>query len=255
MILCLLSFPLWGETDMISFSIIVNDNPIDHCALVDIQDSIFAEDGPVTLKCLVKDIGVTDKSGVSPLISAELGININNTSPYEEAWQWFPATYLSEDNSGETYSITVPVDQIPESGQFYLLSRFALPDSQWVYGAWDSNQKTGGRWDGTYFTAPLIHFILESTVADIPESFALHAPYPNPFNPGTTIKFDIAEQSRLYLNVFDLKGKKVRELWNGDCEAGYHSQYVDMSGFASGIYIVQMITQNYRNVHKILLVK
>ncbi len=254
-ILCFVFGSLWAETDMISFNIIVNNNPIDHCALLNVKDSIIASDNPVIVKCLVKDIGVTDQNGANSLISAELGINLNNASPNESGWLWYPATYLSEDNGGETYSMTVPLDQIPENGQFYLLSRFSLPDSQYVYGAWDSNRNFGGKWDGNYFTAPLIHYVRESAIEEIPTDFALHAPYPNPFNPGTTINFDIAENTQLVLNVYDLNGKKVRELWNGPCEAGYQSQYIDMSSFASGIYIVQMITPNYRNVHKILLVK
>lgn len=255
LILCLSVVALWSSTAMISFNIVVNDNPIDHCALIDVQDSIWADDGPVTLQSLVKDMGVTDKSGASSLISAELGINLTNDSPYEDGWIWFPAVYLSENSLGDVYSITVPAEEIPESGLFYLLSRFALPDSQFVYGAYDSNRNTGGKWDGTHFTAPLIHFIRESAIKGVPENFALHAPYPNPFNPGTRINFDIAEDTKLSLNVFDLNGKKVREIWSGQCDAGYYSKFVDMSGFASGIYIVQMLTPTYRNVHKILLVK
>lgn len=253
--LLIFSLTLWAASDVITLTIVVNDNPIDHCALLDVQDSVVVDHTPLNIKCLVRDAGVTDKPGPSPLLSAELGFNINNSSPYKSGWEWFPATYLSEDDHGEIYSITLPVEEIPESGLFYLLSRFALPDSQYVYGAYNKNADIGGKWDGNTFTAPLIYFIRQTATEDIPESFALHAPYPNPFNPGTTINFDIAEETQLYLNVFDLNGKKVRELWNGNCNLGYYSQYIDMSGFSSGIYIVQMLTPNYRNVHKILLVK
>ncbi len=253
--LVLFTLVLWAATDVISLSIVVHDNPIDHCALIDVQDSIVADNAPVTLKSLVRDAGVTDKAGPSPLLSAELGINISNRSPYENGWLWFPATYLSEDDHGEIYAITLPVEEIPGSGLFYLLSRFALPDSHYVYGAYNKNNDSGGKWDGVTYTAPLIHFIKKSAIEDIPESFALHAPYPNPFNPGTHINFDIAEDTKLSLNVFDLNGKKVRDIWSGHCDAGYYSKFLDMSGFASGIYIVQMMTPTYRHVHKILLVK
>jgi Secretion system C-terminal sorting domain len=255
LIICLSIAVLWGASDTISFNIVVSNNPIDHCGLADVSDSLFADNGPITFKCLVKDMGVTDNTGASSLISAELGINLSNNTPTDTGWVWFSASYQSEDNTGEIYAITVPVDDIPLSGQFYLLSRFALPDSQYVYGGYDLNTNTGGIWDGTNFTAPLIHFIQGSAIEDVPYEFALHAPYPNPFNPGTRIDFDIPEDTQLDLKLYDLSGKKVQEIWSGHCSAGYYSKYIDMSNFASGIYVVQMITPAYRHIHKLLLVK
>ncbi|MGE5362581.1 MAG: T9SS type A sorting domain-containing protein [Bacteroidota bacterium] len=62
--------------------------------------------------------------------------------------------------------------------------------------------------------------------------------YPNPFNPTTTIKYDIAEGSQylVTLRVFDIAGREVATLVNEVKEPGRYTATFDASGFASGIY-------------------
>ncbi len=63
--------------------------------------------------------------------------------------------------------------------------------------------------------------------------------YPNPFNPSTTIRFDIAERSRVRLSVFNVLGQKVAELANEEMTAGSH-QKVWNAHVASGIYFCRV---------------
>ena len=72
-----------------------------------------------------------------------------------------------------------------------------------------------------------------------PTSFALHPNHPNPFNPTTQIRFDLPEESRVTLVLYDVLGRKVTELASGDYGAGFHSVAWNASSFASGIYLAR----------------
>jgi hypothetical protein len=80
---------------------------------------------------------------------------------------------------------------------------------------------------------------LAATLATLPTEFALSQNYPNPFNPTTTIRFDLPENSNVLLVVYDVLGRKVAELANGNHPAGYHSAIWNASDVASGIYFAR----------------
>lgn len=73
----------------------------------------------------------------------------------------------------------------------------------------------------------------------IPTDFAVHEGYPNPFNPSTTINYDLPEPSRVSLVIYDVLGRKVIELENGMKEAGYHSSTWNANKVASGVYFAR----------------
>lgn len=84
--------------------------------------------------------------------------------------------------------------------------------------------------------------------------------YPNPFNPETTIEFGIKENSNVLIEIYNIKGQKVKTLINGFREAGYHSVIwngKDNSGkpVASGLYFYRMRTDNYSKIRKMILLK
>lgn len=94
----------------------------------------------------------------------------------------------------------------------------------------------------------------------VPAAFALGPNYPNPFNPATTIAFDVPSASRVELAVHDLLGQRVRELASGDLPAGRHRVVWDGRDgtgrpSASGAYFVTMHTGSFRAVRKMLLLR
>jgi hypothetical protein len=102
--------------------------------------------------------------------------------------------------------------------------------------------------------------------ASIPQSYALHESYPNPFNPSTTINFDLPEPAHVSLVIYDVLGRKIAELENGMKEAGYHSVTwnIPHGGIASGVYFARFTaipqggtSGNVRlsKIHKLLLAK
>jgi hypothetical protein len=94
-----------------------------------------------------------------------------------------------------------------------------------------------------------------------PKSFALHSAYPNPFNPSTQIKYDLPDASHVSLAVYDVLGRKVAELVNGQVAEGYHTATWNASGVASGVYLARFTatdgsgTVKLNKVSKLVLAK
>ena len=90
----------------------------------------------------------------------------------------------------------------------------------------------------------------------IPIDFALHPPYPNPFNPTTTIRFDLVETwHATSLHIFDITGRVVETLVNGQIESGQHKILWNASKHSSGIYFVELVAGEKRDVQKLILLK
>ncbi len=85
--------------------------------------------------------------------------------------------------------------------------------------------------------------------------FSLQAAYPNPFNPVTTIGFTLPTDGKVSLTVYDMMGRQVSQLVNDEMSAGYHTVQWDASSFASGVYMVKIVTGDFKAVQKVSLVK
>jgi photosystem II stability/assembly factor-like uncharacterized protein len=93
------------------------------------------------------------------------------------------------------------------------------------------------------------------TSKPIPSIFSLYQNYPNPFNPTTTISFDLPVQSNVRLILYDIVGKKVADLVDGEYEAGSHSLRVDFSSYASGVYFYRLTAGTFSQVKKLVFAK
>ena len=90
----------------------------------------------------------------------------------------------------------------------------------------------------------------------IPSEFSLAAPYPNPFNPSTTIDFTLPLQVDVSLIIYDLRGAVVEEiLVNKNMKPGFHSVKWHAGNYASGPYFVRMIAGDYHKTQKMMVVK
>ncbi|MCC6476208.1 T9SS type A sorting domain-containing protein, partial [bacterium] len=91
--------------------------------------------------------------------------------------------------------------------------------------------------------------------AELPNEIALGAPYPNPFNAQVTIPFALPKDADVKVVVFDLLGREVMTLEEGRRRAGYlHAQW-NATNFASGTYFVQMRSEEFTDVRRLILMK
>lgn len=88
-----------------------------------------------------------------------------------------------------------------------------------------------------------------------PFTFSLSQNYPNPFNPVTIINFSVPKSAFVSLKVYDVLGRQVAELVNGNTNAGNHSLQFNAGDFASGIYYYRLESSGYVAVKKMLLIK
>ena len=89
----------------------------------------------------------------------------------------------------------------------------------------------------------------------LPEAYQLYHNYPNPFNPATTIRYDLPRESRIRLAVYDLTGREVALLHDGTQQAGRHEVEWNAAPFASGVYMIRMQTEGWSQVSKMMLIK
>lgn len=88
-----------------------------------------------------------------------------------------------------------------------------------------------------------------------PKSFNLHQNFPNPFNPRTTIEFDIAKQAHTTLEIFSVDGKRVAQLVNATLDAGSYSMEWDGENVASGLYFYRLSAGEFLQTKKLVIVK
>lgn len=91
--------------------------------------------------------------------------------------------------------------------------------------------------------------------SDLPETFNMDQNYPNPFNPSTVISYQLPENSKVQLQVFDVLGRQVAELVNGQVEAGYHQVTFEARNLASGMYIYRLQAGSTVITKKLTLIK
>ncbi len=85
--------------------------------------------------------------------------------------------------------------------------------------------------------------------------FALHAAYPNPFNPSTNITFTLPEEQSVRLAVYNLSGREVAVLTNSRLPKGAHTYTFDASDLSGGMYFVRLQSGSMVESRKITLIK
>ncbi|MBT7619267.1 MAG: T9SS type A sorting domain-containing protein [Calditrichaeota bacterium] len=88
-----------------------------------------------------------------------------------------------------------------------------------------------------------------------PDNFGIIGAYPNPFNSTITLNFGLSIADWVSITVYDIRGRKVDELFEGMRSIGQHTCIWNATAFVSGTYIVHLATQKDVRVSKIMLLK
>ena len=94
----------------------------------------------------------------------------------------------------------------------------------------------------------------------IPMDFALHSNFPNPFNPTTTIKYDLPENGSVSLMIYDIMGREIRHLVNETQNAGFKAIMWDGTNnyghqVGTGMYLYQIKAGSFVQTRKMILMK
>jgi eukaryotic-like serine/threonine-protein kinase len=92
-------------------------------------------------------------------------------------------------------------------------------------------------------------------VQNAPKTFQLNDNYPNPFNPVTTIEYQVSTSSHMTLRIFNILGKEVQTLVDGIQKPGSYRVTLDGSHLSSGVYFDRLSAGNYSETKTLLLIK
>jgi hypothetical protein len=127
-------------------------------------------------------------------------------------------------------------------------------------GAWDAGTST---WNWTLAPLDNWHFraVLDGAYVgidgdeNVPMTTELLQNYPNPFNPATTINFNLAKDAKVSLVVYDVMGREVANLVNGEMSKGSHKVNFDASRLVSGVYYYNLKAGDLNQTKKMMLIK
>ena len=127
-------------------------------------------------------------------------------------------------------------------------------------GAWQNSGASGSGLSGKNIrirpvvVSSSVPLAVGSEFGGTPASFELLQNYPNPFNPSTEISFSIPQSGVVSLKVFEVLGREVTTLVNGEQESGTHIVQWDAKDMASGVYLYTLRSGSYTQTRKMMLI-
>lgn len=201
------------------------------------NDTLFAGT-TVTMYAQLFINGYTNLATKAEHVSVWIGINDENTHP--ETWDesvWTLATLNEGSLQANNDEYTIETGSDLALGTYFVASRMAYLDDDFLFGGFSASG--GGFWDETH-----TNFKIEVVEPTFLETFErafqtrLQQNFPNPFNPSTTIPFELAQSQRVKLTVIDILGREVAVLLNNQYPQGNHQIRFDASRLSSGLYFI-----------------
>lgn len=87
------------------------------------------------------------------------------------------------------------------------------------------------------------------------KKFKLFQNYPNPFSHSTTIPYELAKATKVTLEVYNIIGQRVLKRKIGQQSAGKHEVTIDLTPYASGVYIYRIIADKKTSTRKMMFIK
>jgi hypothetical protein len=169
-------------------------------------------------------------------------------------------TYISEQYTNNTWVNSAKATYTYDANGNALYGEYFIWGNSWIAGNglfffYYNFKKNVQSYYGHIVNISYIS-ITEVIENNIPiNGFGLAQNYPNPFNPSTKIQYSIAKSNEVTLKVFDILGREMAVLVNELKEAGIHEVLFDASKFVSGIYVYTLISGNFLESKKMLLMK
>ena len=205
-----------------------------------------------TMKAKITDNGIIRNwTNEAPLLYYRKSTNGGTT------WSAYSSVNYTTMNL-DTFSFVIPGSSAGTTVQYYFAAQdIALPTAKMstLPAGGSGINPPGTTAPGTAFQFTVGIVGIEPVSGEIPSVFKLFSNYPNPFNPITKIKFDIAKNTNAKLLVYDVLGRVVETLVNGELKAGRYEVDFDGYSLSSGVYFYKLVTNDYVDTKKMLMIK
>jgi subtilisin family serine protease len=133
---------------------------------------------------------------------------------------------------------------IATSTHFY---RVTSIDYDYVESVTSNEVSTGSNWASK--------MVSDENEQVVTYKYCLEDNFPNPFNPSTTIKYELSKKSHVLITIFNSIGEKVTELVNKSMNEGKYQVNFDASNLSSGMYFYSIVAGEFRSTKKMILIK
>lgn len=212
------------------------------------------------------EFALTDSAFTTGALQATAGMSI-------ESVDWNPATgylWVSNDSRGNAMFSNLTWYGVDVKNNYAIVDSFKLPLNTYPFTITDVDKLPRGlafsndgntAYVGLFGTkySRLYRFDKVTGVKEkgqiVVDGYKLSQNYPNPFNPSTKINFELPQSGYTTLKVYDMLGKEVATLVNGELKSGAHSVNFNASNLSSGTYIYQLNVNGTRITNKMILLK
>lgn len=117
------------------------------------------------------------------------------------------------------------------------------------------NFTNGVIWDSLNFYMQPLFTNIQRTAQLLPDKYRLFQNYPNPFNPATRIIYHLPEKTFTAVKIYDITGRLINKLFEGEQQAGEYSITFDAQKLSSGVYFYSLETEEFKETKRMLLIK
>jgi hypothetical protein len=193
-------------------------------------------------------------SGSNPFLPVELTSFVSNVSGRQVNLSWATKTEINSNKyeieralvSTKDATVTwASVGVVPASGSSNSPRQYSYTEKDLQAGKYQYRLKMIDN-NGSYKYSDVV----ETEIA-LPKNFEISQNYPNPFNPTTRINYNLAFDSRVTIEVYDITGERMGQIVNEEQSAGYYTINFNSStlnrSIASGVYLYRIIAVNKSN--------
>ena len=161
--------------------------------------------------------------------------------------------YITSDNGGSSNTLTIRKSTLDSIAFEFGLANDSV-NCTWSASGYMSPDSTSSTNNIVTIKSTTIIGISNISTS-VPTQTKLYSNYPNPFNPATKIKFDLARNELVKVIVYDMTGREITRLVNTNLNAGTYQVDFDGSSVGSGTYFYRIEAGNYVETRKMIMLK
>ena len=167
---------------------------------------------------------------------------------------WQSATELDANSTSVDVVFADDVTLRPD-GSMFTVTALHAPFNEFVEFDIAGTERSAPVFKGAWQVADPTSTSIDQLAVDQPAAVTLHANFPNPFNPSTTIAFTLADAGMVELEVFSADGRRVQTLISRNMPAGTHQVTFRADQLSSGVYLYRLKAGGVTQARTMTLIK